>query len=81
MISETKAGKLLQGYRGRPEGDVAAAASVLLALSDLASELGRVVKEMDINPLIVKGRGQGVVAVDVRLVLPSDVTEDGFSWL
>lgn len=81
MISETKAGKLLQGYRGRPEGDVEAAASVLLALSDLASELGRVVKEMDINPLIVKGKGRGVVAVDVRLVLPSDVTEDGFSWL
>lgn len=81
MISETKVGKLLNGYRSRPEGDIAAVVSVLLALSDLASGLGRIVKEMDINPLIVKEKGHGVVAVDVRLVVPSDVTEDRISWL
>jgi acyl-CoA synthetase (NDP forming) len=81
MISETKAGKLLKGYRGRPEGDIAAVVSVLLALSGLATGLGRIVKEMDINPLIVREKGHGVVAVDVRLVVPSDFTEDCVSWL
>lgn len=30
---------------------------------------------------MVKEKGQGVVAVDVRLVVPSDVTEDRISWL
>jgi acyl-CoA synthetase (NDP forming) len=81
MISETKAGKLLKGYRGRPEGDVAAVVSVLLALSGLATGLGRIVKEMDINPLIVRETGHGVVAVDVRLVVPGEFTEDCASWL
>lgn len=79
MISETKVGKLLSGYRGRPEGDIAGVVSALMALSELASGLGRMVKEMDINPLMVKEKGQGVVAVDVRLVVPSDVTEDRIS--
>jgi len=81
MVAETKIGKLLSGYRGRPEGDIEGVVSVLMALSELASGLGRVVKEMDINPLIVKEKGQGVVAVDVRLVVPSDVTEGRVSWL
>jgi hypothetical protein len=55
--------------------------SVLLALSGLATGLGRIVKEMDINPLIVRETGHGVVAVDVRLVVASDFTEDFVSWL
>ena len=80
MISETKIGKLLRGYRGRPGGDIEGVVTVLMKLSELASGLGRVVKEMDINPLIVKEKGQGVVAVDVRLVVPSDFTEDRVSW-
>jgi acyl-CoA synthetase (NDP forming) len=80
MISETKIGKLLRGYRSRPGGDIEGVVKVLMKLSELASGLGRVVKEMDINPLIVKEKGQGVVAVDVRLVVPSDFMEDRVSW-
>jgi acyl-CoA synthetase (NDP forming) len=80
MISETKVGTLLRGYRSRPGGDIEGVVTVLMRLSELAIGLGRVVKEMDINPLIVKEKGQGVVAVDVRLVVPSDFTEEHVSW-
>jgi acetyltransferase len=66
MIAETKAGKLLAGYRGAPGGDIESVVQVLLSLSDLALELGPAVKEMDINPLIIAEKG--AVAVDVRLV-------------
>jgi acetyltransferase len=66
MIAETKAGKLLAGYRGAAAGDIEAVVHVLLSLSELAMELGTAVKELDINPLIVAEKG--AVAVDVRLV-------------
>ncbi|HEY6200351.1 MAG TPA: acetate--CoA ligase family protein, partial [Candidatus Binatia bacterium] len=66
MIAETKAGKVLAGYRGAAAGDIEAVVQVLLSLSDLAGELGPAVKEMDINPLIVAEKG--ALAVDVRLV-------------
>jgi hypothetical protein len=52
-----------------------------MALSELASGLGGAVKEMDINPLIVREKGQGVVAVDVRLVAPGSIAEEGVSCL
>lgn len=81
MIAETKIGKLLSAYRGRPAGDIEDVVAVLMALSELASGLGGAVKEMDINPLIVREKGQGVVAVDVRLVAPGSIAEEGVSCL
>lgn len=48
---------LLDGYRGRPKGDVAAAIDAILAICDFVVENeGRIV-ELDINPLIVCERG------------------------
>jgi acyl-CoA synthetase (NDP forming) len=75
MIAETKAGKLLMGFRGQPQGDIEGVVNVLMALSNLACGVGPLIKEMDINPLIVRGKGQGVVAVDVRLVVPGNFRE------
>jgi acetate---CoA ligase (ADP-forming) len=80
MIAETKIGRLLGGYRGGPEADVDAVVNALMALSELATGLGKAVKEMDINPLIVKEKGRGAVAVDVRLVTESDETEERLPW-
>jgi acetyltransferase len=78
MIAETKAGKLLAGYRGAAAGDIDAVVQVLLSLSDLAVELGPAVKEMDINPLIVAEKG--AVAVDVRLVAAERFLKEQGSW-
>jgi acetyltransferase len=81
MIAETKIGKLLSGYRGIPAGDTEGVVGVLMALSEMAGGLETWIQEMDINPLIVKEKGQGVVAVDVRLVMPSEIREDRISWV
>ncbi|HEY1266344.1 MAG TPA: acetate--CoA ligase family protein [Candidatus Binatia bacterium] len=78
MIAETKAGKLLAGYRGAAAGDIEAVVRVLLSLSDLAVELGPAVKEMDINPLIAAEKG--AVAVDVRLVAAERFSKEQDSW-
>jgi acetyl coenzyme A synthetase (ADP forming)-like protein len=66
MIEETLAGKLLSGLRGQPPADKAAVAEVIVAVSELVAG-DESIAEMDINPLMVYDRGQGVAAVDVRV--------------
>lgn len=69
MIEEVRGFAVLRGYRGKPAGDIAALAQAIAALSTLADLSGPAVLEAEINPLIVRAVGQGVVAVDgvVRL--------------
>jgi acyl-CoA synthetase (NDP forming) len=69
MIGEVKSLKALAGYRGRPAGDFDALAQAIVALSRLAVANGPSVAEAEINPLIVRGRGDGVVAVDALVRL------------
>ena len=64
MIGEVASLKALAGYRGRPAGDLDAVAHALVALSQLAVADDPVVAEAEVNPLIVRPKGQGVVAVD-----------------
>ncbi|MFO0483868.1 MAG: acetate--CoA ligase family protein [bacterium] len=68
MISEVKALALVRGYRGLPAGDVDALAEAVVAFSMLALLPGATVAEAEINPLLVKPAGDGVVAVDGLLV-------------
>jgi succinyl-CoA synthetase beta subunit len=67
MIAATRAGKLLQGFRGRPAGDIGALCAALVNLGRLARELGDVIESVDINPLLVHERG--AVALDGLVVL------------
>jgi len=64
MIHETRGVRLLQGFRGQPPADVEALSDALVRLSQLAVDLGDLVAALDINPLMVLPRGQGVRAVD-----------------
>jgi acetate---CoA ligase (ADP-forming) len=74
MIAELKGIAALSGFRGRPAGDLDALAQALVALSQLASEPAIV--EAEVNPLIVRAQGQGVMAVDA-LVLRIDENTNG----
>ncbi len=62
MIAEVRGLVPLTGYRGKPAGDLAALAEAIAALSQLAADPA--VLEAEINPLIVRPRGGGVLAVD-----------------
>jgi acetyl coenzyme A synthetase (ADP forming)-like protein len=66
MISEVKSGKLLEGYRGGEEGDIAAVEETLLRLSALIEDLPEVT-EIDLNPVKVARPGEGVRIVDARI--------------
>jgi hypothetical protein len=57
---------LLDGVRGAPPSDVGALAHALSRLSVLAVELGDLILELDVNPVIVSPTG--CVAVDVLVV-------------
>jgi acyl-CoA synthetase (NDP forming) len=69
MIAEVAALKALAGYRGRPKGDLGALAQALVSLSQLAVHDGPAVAEAEVNPLIVRPDGEGVVAVDALVKL------------
>ncbi|MEQ9684128.1 MAG: acetate--CoA ligase family protein, partial [Rhodospirillales bacterium] len=70
MIREVKGLAPIRGFRGKPAGDLKALAKAVAALSNLAV-LDTPVLEAEINPLMVRGEGQGVVAVDALLRLKS----------
>jgi acetyltransferase len=67
MVRATRAGRLLEGFRGRAPGDLDALCDALTNLGRLAHELGDVIESIDINPLSVQERG--AVALDALVVL------------
>ncbi len=68
MVESIKSFALLKGVRGEAPSDLDALEEAIERISQLATDLPQVV-ELDLNPLIVRPKGQGVVAVDARVVL------------
>src|SRR5262249_26572654 len=68
LMDSVKASRLLHGFRGSPPADIPALREVLLRISQLVEDVPEV-NELDINPLIVREAGAGVVALDARLRL------------
>lgn len=69
MISALEMLPLLKGYRGREEADVDALATVLVQVSQLAADMGDRLVEMDLNPIVVRPQGKGVMVLDAMAVL------------
>jgi acetyl coenzyme A synthetase (ADP forming)-like protein len=68
MIHEIRGYPLLRGVRGQQSADIEGIIDVLLRVSQLVTDFPEVV-ELDINPLMVRDEGQGVIGIDMRLVL------------
>jgi acetate---CoA ligase (ADP-forming) len=66
MLAELKVTRLLQGFRGRPAGDIEALVRAICGLADVYLEHRHLLRDLEINPLIVGP--DGVRAVDVRMV-------------
>ena len=71
MLSEIRSKALLDGVRGKPAVDKEAIVDVLLRMGQLVQDFPEIA-EFDINPLIVYPKEQGVIAIDMRLVLASE---------
>ncbi|MDE0720625.1 MAG: acetate--CoA ligase family protein [Dehalococcoidia bacterium] len=68
MIADVKGARLLEGFRGRPAADIDALADTLVRVSQMAAQLEGSLAELDINPLMVLPKGQGVKAADAVAV-------------
>ena len=68
MLEDLSAYPLLAGARGQPMRDIPAVHDGLLALARLMEGFDQI-QELDVNPLMVLPEGQGVFAVDARVVL------------
>jgi acetyl-CoA synthetase (ADP-forming) len=66
LLRGLRAAALFDGVRGRPALDLESAADVVARMSWLAADLGERLVDAEINPLMVRSRGKGAVAVDVR---------------
>jgi len=66
MIKDTKAFKILNGFRNKPRADMRALVDILLKTSRMLSENPEI-KELDINPVFAQEKG--AIAVDARIIL------------
>jgi acyl-CoA synthetase (NDP forming) len=74
MLQDVRGARLLEGFRGRPAADVEALVPTLVHVSQLGVQCEREIHEMDLNPLLVLPRGQGVRAADALIVLADGPT-------
>jgi acetyltransferase len=69
MLSELRGARLLQGVRGAPPRDIDALVDAIVRLSAFVLAAGDGIGELDVNPLLVRERGSGVLVVDAMLVV------------
>jgi acetyltransferase len=68
MIVDIRAQNILRGVRGEHPSDLDALVEALLRLSQLVTDFEEIA-EFDVNPVTVFEEGQGVIGIDMRLVL------------
>jgi acetyltransferase len=67
LISRTKAGVKLKGYRGKPALHEASAVKAIVGLSNLMADAGTRIASIDVNPFLINTKAG--VAVDGLIVL------------
>jgi acyl-CoA synthetase (NDP forming) len=68
LLGELKGAALLGGVRGEKPADRAALARLMAALSRFAADHAEHIAEVDLNPVIVHGQGEGLSVVDSLIV-------------
>ncbi len=68
MVGELRGAALFDGVRGGPAADVRALVDVIMRVQRLGLDLSGEIAELDINPLVLRRRGGGAVALDALVV-------------
>lgn len=68
MIGEIRGRAMLDGVRGAPASDVDGLADLLVTVSEFAAAHRDDIETVDLNPVIVLPKGEGVVALDALVV-------------
>ncbi|MGQ9558369.1 MAG: acetate--CoA ligase family protein [Desulfurispora sp.] len=69
MLRQIKGSLLLEGYRGKPPGNVQALTGIITRLSNLVQSTDEIV-EMDLNPVVAYP--DSALVLDARIVLRPD---------
>jgi len=68
MISQIRSYPLLLGVRGEKRKDIETVADTILKVGTILQKC-QDISDIEINPLVVYSQGEGVRAVDVRILL------------
>jgi len=68
LLGRLAGAALLGPNRGTPEADTGALADLMVKLSQFAFDHAEDIAEIDLNPVIVHGKGDGVTVVDALIV-------------
>ncbi len=68
-ILSLKSAPLLQGYRGKAKADLRATVDAIIAIQAYAISQSNSLVELDVNPLLLCAKGEGVFAADALIVL------------
>lgn len=73
LIGQTRAARLLAGYRGAPEADRPALEALLVRISAIAEAYADRIETIELNPVAVLPAGQGACPLDA-LIIPRNTT-------
>lgn len=73
LIDATRAGRLIDGYRGMKPFDRQAVIDTLVAVGQLAADAGHCLESLDINPFVALTDGDGAFALDALVVVAGAV--------
>jgi acyl-CoA synthetase (NDP forming) len=68
LLGRLKAAQVLGPFRGQPAADTEALIELMVRLSHFAADHADEIAEIDLNPVIVHAKGQGVSIVDALIV-------------
>jgi acyl-CoA synthetase (NDP forming) len=71
-LKKLKLWKVLEGFRGKPAADVEALINAAVQIGDQFAATPEI-REFEINPLIVRSEGKGVIAVDALVAINTQV--------
>jgi len=69
LLQSLKIWPILAGARGRPRLDLEALITAIVKFSEIVTDLGSDISLIEVNPLLVCKRGEGVYALDVAMEL------------
>ncbi len=67
LLSTLRGYALLTGYRDQPAADIEALCEAVVKLGSIAVEIGALVGEIDLNPVLVRPVGQGIQLLDALI--------------
>lgn len=75
LIGRLKGSALLEGFRGSPPADIDGLVDTVVRVSEFGHAHRNRLRELDLNPVLVRPAGRGALAADALIVLKDEETD------